>query len=140
MRAIYYPQIMLFHWRMNVLEAQNRLVSPLLRVCILGCARVSVAGARASQNCMCFHRNPASVWVMFGCVGSQLSAECGLILKYTWQATCFIEDVHRGQFSAALPLGFPAVVFQGCSELERHTCVLLLVCLVDSFIYTTAGN
>lgn len=132
---------MLSRRRMNVLEARHWLAFRHLRACILGGARVSVAGARASRNCMCFHRNPASVWVMFGCVGRQLSAECGLILKYTWQAACFIEDVHRGRFSAALPLGFPCSGFSGMFPSRSGVRVfLLLVCLVDSFIYTTAGN
>ena len=36
-------------------------------------------------------------------------ANSRLLLKYKCQAACFIEDVHRGQFSAALIPGFPAV-------------------------------
>ena len=36
-------------------------------------------------------------------------ANSRLLLKYKCQAACFIEDVHQGQFSAALIPGFPAV-------------------------------
>lgn len=79
-----------------------------------------IAGAAAQLNA-CFPLKQTSVWVMFGCVGLQLSAECGLILqrplKYTCHSACFIKDEHRGQFSAASPCRFPVFsLFRECPK------------------------
>lgn len=43
--------------------------------CILVCVCVCL-----KQVLQLLHRMQTSVWAVFGCVGSQLSAECGLIL------------------------------------------------------------